>query len=222
MYKRARILEAWVFDYAGMGGLNAMSRRRIAGVSIVPKSGGWFRERYVVVEPGKIMVEREPYTLPVEPPLFDEMLVEMPRSNPSVDAVGGKAEGRRTGKYIAVSGLRWRTGLEDWEKPLLAAAMYFVDPRPEEEVFGDMVELVGREMAEGIAALVWRIALGEGYNLDAWADLREGLKILSPWECIWRFQELVEKGLRRRHEAEPASLDAREVLRAACKLLGTG
>lgn len=34
-----------------------------------------------------------------------------------------------------------------------------VDTRPEDEVFRDMVELVGREMAERIASLVWRIAL---------------------------------------------------------------
>lgn len=115
-----------------------------------------------------------------------------------------------------------RIGLEDWEKPLVAAALYMVDSRPEDEVFRDMVELVGREMAERIASLAWRIAFGEGYTLEEWADLLESLKILSPWECIWRFQELVEKRLRKKHTAEPAELDDREVLRAACKHLGTG
>jgi len=39
----------------------------------------------------------------------------------------------------------WKYGLEEWEKPLVAAAMYFVDSRPEEEVMKDMEELVGRE-----------------------------------------------------------------------------
>ena len=63
--------------------------------------------------------------------------------------------------------------------------------RPEDEVFWDMVELVGGEMAERIASLVWGIAFGEGYTLDEWIDLLESLKILSPWGCIWRFQELV-------------------------------
>lgn len=118
--------------------------------------------------------------------------------------------------------IKWRRGLEDWEKPLLAAAMYFVDPRPEEEVLKDMSELVGSEEAKRIASLVWRIAFGEGYTDDEWFKLLEGLKILSPWECIWRFQELAEKELRKRHDIEPANLRDREVLREACKLLGTG
>ena len=117
---------------------------------------------------------------------------------------------------------RWRVGLEDWERPLEAAAMYMVDPRPEEEVLRDMEKLVGREEAERIASLVWRIAYGEGYSLDEWAGLLRSLTILSPWECIWRFQELAERGLRRRHDAEPVGLRDRDVLRAACKLLGTG
>ncbi|MEM1606456.1 MAG: hypothetical protein QXW41_09450 [Fervidicoccaceae archaeon] len=87
----------------------------------------------------------------------------------------------------------------------------------------DMEELVGRDEAEGIASLVWRIAFGEGYSLDQWADLLESLKILSPWECIWRFQELVEKGLRRKHEAPPLKMiNDREALRACCKHLGLG
>lgn len=126
------------------------------------------------------------------------------------------------GEVVVASGLRWRAGLEDWEKPLVAAAIYFADPRPEEEVFREMEELVGREEAERIAALVWRIAYGEGYTLGEWAGLLESLKTLSPWDCVWRFQELAEKGLRRRHTGEPANLDDREVLRAACKYMSTG
>jgi len=127
-----------------------------------------------------------------------------------------------TRRYIVVDGIRWRVGLEEWEKPLLAAAIYMVDPRPEEEVFKDMEVLVGREEAERIAALVWKIAFGEGYTLEEWARLLEKLTILSPWEPIWRFQSLVEKGLRRRHSAPPADLRDWEVLRAACKYMGTG
>ncbi|MFZ8793283.1 MAG: hypothetical protein ACO2O2_05290 [Acidilobaceae archaeon] len=43
--------------------------------------------------------------------------------------------------------------LEEWEKPLVAAELYMVDGRPEEEVSEDMVELVGsREEAERIAS----------------------------------------------------------------------
>jgi len=118
--------------------------------------------------------------------------------------------------------LRWHTGLEDWEKPLLAAAIYFVDPRPEDEVFRDMEELIGREEAERIAVLVWRIAFGEGYTLEEWTKLLEKLTVLSSWEHVWRFQELVEKGLRRRHSAPLADLRNWEVLRAACKYMGTG
>ncbi|MEB3765657.1 MAG: hypothetical protein GSR77_05795 [Desulfurococcales archaeon] len=57
-------------------------------------------------------------------------------------------------RYVSVNGIRWHTGIEDWEKPLLAAAMYFVEPRPEEEVFWEMEELVGKEMAERIASLL--------------------------------------------------------------------
>jgi len=118
---------------------------------------------------------------------------------------------------------RWRRGLEDWEKPLEAAAMYFVDPRPEEEVLRDMERLLGsRENVERIVALVWRIAFGEGYTDEEWFKLLEGLKILRPWECIWRFQELVEKGLRKKRNAEPANMSDREILRAACKAMGTG
>ena len=112
--------------------------------------------------------------------------------------------------------------LEVWERPLVAAALYFVEPRPKEEVMSAMEELVGGETAERIASLVWRIAFGEGYSLDEWASLLERLKTLSPWECIWRFQRLAEKGLRRRHNAEPAELEDWEALRAACKHLGTG
>lgn len=119
--------------------------------------------------------------------------------------------------------LKWKNKLEDWEKPLVAAAIYFVDPRPEEEVFKDMVELLGsKDEAERIASLVWKIAYGEGYTLDEWAFLLDRLRILSPWKCIWRFQELVEKGLRRRHDAEPADIEDWEILRTACKYMGTG
>ena len=134
-------------------------------------------------------------------------------------SVGGRAALVR---YIKVDGLRWRVGLEDRERPLVAAALYFVEPRPEEEVFREMAGLVGPEEAEGIASLVWRIAFGEGYTLEEWAGLLERLTILSSWECIWRFQELAERGLRRRHTAPPAKLRDWEVLRAACKHLGTG
>jgi len=127
-------------------------------------------------------------------------------------------------KTINIGGIvvLWKYGLEDWEKPLAAAAMYFVDERAEEEVMKDMEELVGRESAERIAALVWKIAFGEGYTDDEWFNLLESLKILSPWECIWRFQELASRGLRRRHNAQPADLNDKEVLRAACKEMGTG
>ncbi|MEM1610311.1 MAG: hypothetical protein QXQ57_01530 [Sulfolobales archaeon] len=122
-----------------------------------------------------------------------------------------------------VKEVRWREGVEDWERPIIAAAIYFADPRPEEEVMGIMTDLVGKDEAEAIASLVWRIAFGEGYTLDQWADLLESLKTLSPWEAIWRFQELAEKGLRRKHEAPPPkTISDREALRAACKYLGLG
>ena len=183
-----------------------MRKKRVVGVSIVPGGDKWFKEKYVVVEPGRIMMEREPYSLPAEPPQFDEPFMENNEAT----------------RDVSIDGLKWRTGIEDWEKPLVAAAMYMVDPRPEEEVFKDIVELVGGEMAERIASLVWRIVFGEGYSLDEWADPLESLKILSPWECIWQFQKLVEKGLRKRHKNKPADLDDREVLRASCKYMGTG
>ncbi len=112
--------------------------------------------------------------------------------------------------------------LDIWERRLLAAAMYFVDPRPEEDVFRDMETMVGRDEAEEIASLVWRIAFGEGYSLDEWASLLESLSILSPWECIWIFQDLAARGLRRRHSARVSNLSDRDVLRVACKMLGTG
>jgi hypothetical protein len=79
-----------------------------------------------------------------------------------------------------------------------------------------------REEAERIASLVWRIAFGEGYTLEQWADLLRSLSILSPWEAIWRFQNLVERGMRRRHNREPADLRDRDVIRTALKTLGTG
>jgi len=109
------------------------------------------------------------------------------------------------------------------EKRRDAAGMYMVDPRPEEEVLRDMVRLVGEEEAERIASLVWRIAYGEGYSLEEWARLLSRLKVLSPWTCIWRFQELVDRGLRRRHTSNPPpDMKDWEALRAACKILGTG
>jgi len=118
--------------------------------------------------------------------------------------------------------VRWKYRLEEWEKPLVATAMYFVDPRPEEEVMRDMEELVGRESTERIASLVWKIAFGEGYTDEEWFRLLESLKILRPWKCIWKIQELASKGLRKKHNAEPANLSDREILRVVCKALGTG
>lgn len=119
--------------------------------------------------------------------------------------------------------VKWGKDVDDWEKPALAAAMYFADECSEEEVFKDMVKLVGREEAERIASLVWRIAFGEGYTLDEWASLLKSLKVLSPWECIWKFQELAEKGLRKKHVAPlPRTISDREALRACCKYLGYG
>jgi len=135
-----------------------------------------------------------------------------------------KQSGKAVFKLVNINGIvvMWKYGLEDWERPLVVAAMYFVDPRPEEEVMSDMEVLVGREEAERIAALVWKIAFGEGYTDDEWFNLLESLKILSPWECVWRFQELASRGLRKKHSVEPANLSDKEVLRAACKEMGTG
>jgi hypothetical protein len=122
------------------------------------------------------------------------------------------------------SGMLWLgSGIDDRGRFLIAAGIYFVAEKPEEEVFEDMVMLTGsREEAERIASLVWRIAFGEGYTLEQWADLLRSLSILSPWEAIWRFQNLVERGMRRRHNREPADLRDRDVLRTALKTLGTG
>jgi hypothetical protein len=44
------------------------------------------------------------------------------------------------------------------------------------------MNLVGRDEAEAIASLVWRIAFEEGYSLEEWADLLESLKTLPPAE----------------------------------------
>ncbi|MEM2472947.1 MAG: hypothetical protein QXQ96_10620 [Sulfolobales archaeon] len=113
--------------------------------------------------------------------------------------------------------------IDDRGRFLIAAGIYFVAEKPEEEVFEEMVMLTGsREEAERIASLVWRIAFGEGYTLEQWADLLRSLSILSPWEAIWRFQNLVERGMRRRHNREPADLRDMNVLRTALKPLGTG
>ena len=108
------------------------------------------------------------------------------------------------------------------EKALAAAALYMLSPEPEETVLEEMSRLVGGEKAEKIAAFVWRLCMGEDYTLDGWAGLLDRLRILSPWECILRFQVLVEKGLRTRPRAEPLDLDPVAVLRYACKALGTG
>jgi len=40
-------------------------------------------------------------------------------------------------------------------------AVHFVEPRPEDEVLGDMARLIGGEAVKRIASLVWRIAFGE-------------------------------------------------------------
>jgi hypothetical protein len=90
-----------------------------------------------------------------------------------------------------------------------------INERPE-KVFEDMIRLLGsRGEAERIASLIWRIAYGEGYTLDQWTDLLKSLSILSPWEAVWRFQSLVEKGLRKRHNEEPEDLRDRDFLRTA-------
>lgn len=89
---------------------------------------------------------------------------------------------------------------------------------------GWVVAWIGRAMdtQTRIMAPAWRIAFGEGYSLEQWVELLKSLTILKPWIPIWRFQELAMKGLRKRHEAEPADLDPRFVLRATCKLPGLG
>jgi len=141
-------------DNIVVGGVGDACRGRVVGVSIVPREGEWFKETYIVIGPGRVVVAREPYSLPAEPPRSDDPLVE--NSEATTDA--------------SVDGTRWSTGIEDGEDPLLAAAIYMVDPRPIGEVSRDMEELVGREMAKRITSPVWRIALGEGYTLDEWAE----------------------------------------------------
>jgi len=114
--------------------------------------------------------------------------------------------------------------LGEWEKVFVATALYMVDPRAEEEVLRDMAELAGSwEAAEELARRVWAIAYGEGYTLGEWASLLESLRTLSPWEAIWRFQELASRGLRRRRPGKRGDWqEDREILRTACKILGTG
>jgi len=34
----------------------------------VPRNGKWYKETYIVTEPGKVIVHREPYNLPAKPP----------------------------------------------------------------------------------------------------------------------------------------------------------
>ena len=53
-----------------------MVEGRVVGTSIVPRKGKWFKETYIVTSPGRVIVVREPYILPVEPPLFDKPLIE--------------------------------------------------------------------------------------------------------------------------------------------------
>ncbi len=84
----------------GVGG-NAC-RGRVVGVGIVPKEGEWFKETYVVTGPGRVVVVREHYTLPAEPPQFDEPLMENSRATRDVSVDGLKC----------VSG--WRTGRSHW------------------------------------------------------------------------------------------------------------
>ena len=38
---------------------------RVVGVSIVPREGRRFKETYVVTSAGKVVVIREPYSLPI-------------------------------------------------------------------------------------------------------------------------------------------------------------
>lgn len=66
-----------------------MRKKRVVGVSIVPEGDKWFKEKYVVVEPGKIMMEREPFSLPVEPPRF-EPLMENSKATTDVSVDGPK------------------------------------------------------------------------------------------------------------------------------------
>ncbi len=194
---------------------------RVIGVSIVPR-GEMVKETYIVTGLDKVIAAREPYSHPVEPSRFDKLIEEPTRFINDKPAFIDEVEVVEAGKYIIVNGIRWHVGLKEWEKPLVATALYFAEYRPEEEVLRDMEGLVGGEMAERIASLSWRIAYGEGYTLDQWAGLLERLKIHSPWEYIWRFQELAGKGLRKKHTTEPADIEDWEALRSACKHLGTG
>ena len=86
---------------------------------------------------------------------------------------------------------------------MMAAAVYFVDPRLE-EVFRDMTELTARKMAERIASLVRRVTTGEGYatrKLEGAQNPSQGeeLSIILSWPnarhipggwwrgvCVWR------------------------------------
>jgi len=95
-------------DNIVVGGVGDACRGRVVGVSTVPREGGWFKEAYTVIGPGSVVVAREPCSLLAEPPRSDEPLVE--NSEATTDT--------------SVDGTRWSTGIEDWEKPLLAAAIY--------------------------------------------------------------------------------------------------
>ena len=83
----------------------------------------------------------------------------------------------------------------------------------------DMEALVGREEAERIASLVWKIALGEGYTFEKRLSLFRTLSTLSPWWCMLRFKELVEEGLRERPDKPPADIPDIEVLSIACRMM---
>jgi len=45
--------------------------------------------------------------------------------------------------------------------------------------------------------------------------------MLGPWGCMQRFQGACGKGLRKKHDAEPANMSGKEVLIAACKAVET-
>jgi hypothetical protein len=185
---------------------------RVLGVGLKPGTGGTLTLYLTVaLEPGWVVVIRV---------IGDRLEPPVRRGESRVEGEPGATEAPRPSRVVG--GIRWRRGLEGWERPLVAAGIYFVDPRPEGEVFEDMARLVGREEALRIASLVWRVAYGEGYTLDKWASLVEGLRTLSPWPCIGRFQYLAGRGLRRRHTAlQPKTINDKEALRAACKTLGT-
>ena len=103
---------------------------RVVGARLELSEGTWRARIFVVLDLGKIV------SITIANPTQQSSTQSIYEESPTLSTQH---------RSIPIEGLRWRTGLEERERLLEAAAMYFVEEAPEEIVMKRLEELVGRE-----------------------------------------------------------------------------